>query len=210
MALLTGKYRNHKTIDHSPVSQLTEKRQRPRTCFACRASVSAGNAVQRGSVQSSSDVLLPRHSDSSKQKSQRKYKLEKMTDLERCGTGSRKVTSCQYCADASERDPTSSSSLSSRLHSRTSEPLEAKVPGLPVLQSRMTSKLLVGSLHVTSTEQGVLLSNAELRKWIVQFGGDEQAAFMARGLQKLQLGYERGKAEMREQANNGVNLPMEH
>lgn len=36
----------------------------------------------------------------------------------------------------------------------------------------------------------------ELRHWIVEFGGDEQAAFMARGLQKLQLAYETGKAEM--------------
>lgn len=84
--------------------------------------------------------------------------------------------------------------LASSCSSRLSEEKEPSRPCLPALTQ---SGFL--SAHAGNTGDGynsVYHPDPELRQWIVEFGGDEQAAFMARGLQKLQLAYETGKAEM--------------
>ncbi|MEE6463233.1 hypothetical protein FKM82_005825 [Ascaphus truei] len=90
------------------------------------------------------------------------------------------------------------------------KPLETQSCSLAVLPARTPSELALRSTRPVSLPRSTHFSDTELRKWIIQFGGNEQAAYMARGLQKLQLAYEQGKAEMSQQTENKTMLPIEH
>ncbi|XP_075067513.1 uncharacterized protein LOC142157897 [Mixophyes fleayi] len=189
--------------DRVSVSRHSEQRLRPRTCAACRACVTASLS---SSVQEVKDATLPpldrihhlpyhpAKADRNRQKGRHKTKVA--DQLPRA----EKLVSCNVKSSAGDRGstPSCSSSPLSQL-SGTKKPSSPALPALP--QSGLLS-VSSGCVSVHKTHS----SNPELRKWIVEFGGDERAAFMARGLQKLQLAYEQGKAEMDQQTENRTRL----
>ncbi|CAH2285842.1 Hypothetical predicted protein, partial [Pelobates cultripes] len=194
---------------YSNPTQHLQRRLRPRTCTACRACINEG---KKESVESNAvPVWLPQSylpsatSKAGKNKQnvqQKSRKPEKSSD-------SRKLISCHFNGGYSDQYFTSSvSSSSSGYDSRKTEPMENKVCSLPVLPARTLSDLGIQRINPTDMPQTTLFSTEELRKWIIHFGGDEQAAFMARGLQRLQLAYEQGKSEMSKQAESKTHLPI--
>ncbi|OCT77139.1 hypothetical protein XELAEV_18032335mg [Xenopus laevis] len=182
---------------HCPsVSRHSEQRLRPHICTACRACVSMGQITSIPSVATSSSLLpLDRLSHfpycSSKAKKGCHTEKHKYRATEK-SSDSGKLISCSLRRDfytqesTGERNPSSSP--------RRPGSLDSKTRILPRLPVRSQSEL--------SLPQNLCFSDTELRKWILHFGGDEQAAFMARGLQKLHLAYEEGKAEMGRQAKH--------
>lgn len=181
--------RNHTSsgssaVTDSPLSRHEEQRLRPRTCVACRACVTAHlqNSVKQTAVPKleplSRKNYLPYYSG--KGKEERPNRRGRAKETERL-PDSRKLISCQF--KPSRSAPGSMSSNSSRYS-------EVKMPCPPVLPLPYPSGLRRAGVQLSHS------SDPELRKWIVEFGGDERAAFMARGLQKLQLAYEKGKSEM--------------
>ncbi|KAM5158399.1 uncharacterized protein ACMZJ9_009691 [Mantella aurantiaca] len=178
---------NSSAVTYSSLSRHEVQRLRPRTCIACRACVTETlrNAAKQTTVPKLQPLSrtnhLPYYSG----------KADKGRPVTRGGAtethalpDSRNLISCQFKVSRSE--PGSISSKSSR-HSEVKMPSPPALPlslALPSVSSRCAGAHLSHS------------SDAELRKWIVEFGGDERAAFMARGLQKLQLAYEKGKSEL--------------
>ncbi|XP_068094080.1 uncharacterized protein [Hyperolius riggenbachi] len=177
-------YRSVSTRTGSSYSRHKEARLRPQTCLACRACETA--SLQISPQQTTVPKLLPLSTTNH-------LPYHPATPDKRRPRGRRKAQSTEQLPGSSRmvssRSEQSSPPSHSSSHSggRTEIKLHHSVVVAPPPHSRLVS---VRSGHVSPS------SDAELRKWIVEFGGDEQAAFMARGLQKLQLAYERGKAEM--------------
>ncbi|KAG8441652.1 hypothetical protein GDO86_010728 [Hymenochirus boettgeri] len=175
------------------VTRHTEQRLRPQTCTACRMCV---NVDQRGSergVVTGTSLLpldklnhLPYQSGRTEKRRNKERHRYRVTDKSPC---SRTLISCHLRQDSNVQGP--NVKCKSRLLSRHSGSSESKSDIVTDLPAGTGSELVL-----TSAPHSHHLSGEELRTWIVQFGGDEQAAFMARGLQRLRLAYEQGRAEM--------------
>ncbi|XP_056378669.1 uncharacterized protein LOC130274397 [Hyla sarda] len=188
-------YSDSSTLSHLSVSRHLEQRLRPATCSACRACVSTSLTDSITEVHKLQPInrahKLPYYSaknNKKRPKARHKTKAQGNTTVLRQLPSSKNLSSCN------SKRPSSVQGLASSLSTRLSE---EKMPSLPSLPALPQSGFL--SARAGNTGGG---SNStyhpdhELRQWIVEFGGDEQAAFMALGLQKLQLAYKMGKAEM--------------
>ncbi|XP_066434565.1 uncharacterized protein [Eleutherodactylus coqui] len=182
------------TLSHLSVSRHLEQRLRPQTCAACRACMSSS------STNSIPDVLKMHPLDQThrlpyycaKNNKKRPKGRHKTRTLGK-DTAQLQLPHSRILASRNSKPSSIMQGIASSCSSRFSEKASS-VPHLPALP-------LSGFLSTdTGTTSGGYNNpyhpDPQLRQWIVEFGGDEQAAFMARGLQKLQLAYEMGKAEM--------------
>ncbi|KAM4027290.1 uncharacterized protein ACNLHF_023092 isoform 1-T1 [Anomaloglossus baeobatrachus] len=184
-------YSDSSTLSHLSISRHLEQRLRPQTCAACRACVSSSLRNPTLEVLKMQPLLQTHHlpyyganNNKESPKVRHKTRTQGTTVLLQL-PHSKNLIRCNGTRSGSERGRASSCS------SRLSEEKVASLPRLPTLpRSGFLSSHTGGGYHSTYHP------DPELRQWIVEFGGDEQAAFMARGLQKLQLAYETGRAEM--------------
>ncbi|XP_053569178.1 uncharacterized protein LOC128659619 [Bombina bombina] len=187
------------TINRLSIARHAEQRLRPQTCSACRTYVNQGS---KSSTQNAPPVAslmplnqlnhLPYYPSRAKQNKQKSRHKSKVTEKQ--GKRSKNLISCSFRAENHVQE--SSSSCISSSNSRLSGSMEAKMRSFPALPARTKSELCKNANSI-SVPQHTQSCDTELREWIVLFGGDERAAFMARGLQKLQLAYELGKAEVK-------------
>ncbi|XP_072007342.1 uncharacterized protein [Engystomops pustulosus] len=162
------------TLSHLSASRHLEQRLRPQTCAACKVGTSSRlpNTLPKAAKMQPLHRThhLPYYSVTTNNKRPNaKHKTRTGGQV----TVLLQRPRCKDLLPCNEEKVTSSSPF---------------LPALP--QSGFLSAPSGGGLDRTYHP------DPELRQWIVEFGGDEEAAFMARGLQKLQLAYEAGKAEM--------------
>ncbi|KAE8599585.1 hypothetical protein XENTR_v10017242 [Xenopus tropicalis] len=203
----TGKNRIQSSpmTPHCPsVSRHSEQRLRPRTCTACRACLSLGQRTSIPSAATSSSLLpLDRlsHLPYCSSKAKKGRHTEKRNDRAIAKSpDSGKLISCSLHRDFHIQDFTGKCNAS--LCPRRPGSLDSQIQILPSLPVKRGKDLPVRTQSDICLPQSSHFSDTELRKWIVHFGGDEQAAFMARGLQRLHLAYEEGKAEIGRQAKH--------
>ncbi|KAG8570190.1 hypothetical protein GDO81_011137 [Engystomops pustulosus] len=162
------------TLSHLSASRHLEQRLRPQTCAACKVRTSSRlpNTLPKAAKMQPLHRThhLPYYSVTTNNKRPNaKHKTRTGGEV----TVLLQRPRCKDLLPCNEEKVTSSSPF---------------LPALP--QSGFLSAPSGGGLDRTYHP------DPELRQWIVEFGGDKEAAFMARGLQKLQLAYEAGKAEM--------------
>ncbi|CAJ0918141.1 unnamed protein product [Ranitomeya imitator] len=189
-------YSDSSTLSHLSISRHLEQRLRPQSCAACRACVSSSLTNSTPLEVLNMQPLLQTHrlpyhcaksnkeSPKARNKTRMRSQVAILLQLPHC----KNLVSCNGKRSGSDRGLTSSGS------SRLSEEQVPSLPCLPTLPQTGLQPTRTGN-----TGDGYNTTyhpDPELRQWIAEFGGDEQAAFMARGLQKLQLAYETGRAEM--------------
>ncbi|XP_073446378.1 uncharacterized protein [Dendrobates tinctorius] len=194
--MISRTYSDPSTLSHLSISRHLEQRLRPETCAACRACVSASLSKSTLEVLKMQPLLQTHHlpyycaksnreSPKARNKTRNRNEVAVLLQLPH----SKNLILCNGKRSGSDRG------LASSCSSRLSEEQVASLPCLPTLpRTGFLSTRTSNTRGLTSTT--TYHPDPELRQWIVEFGGDEQAAFMARGLQKLQLAYETGRAEM--------------
>ncbi|XP_073535936.1 uncharacterized protein [Phyllobates terribilis] len=183
------------TLSHLSTSRHLEQRLRPKTCAACRACVSTSLSNSTLEVLKMQPLLQTHHlpyycakSNKETPKARNKTRTQSEVTVLLQLPHSKNLILCNGNTSGSNRGFTSSCS------SRLSEQQVRSLPCLPALHR--TGFLSTRTGNTGGRCNTTYHPDPELRQWIVEFGGDEEAAFMARGLQKLQLAYEMGKAEM--------------
>ncbi|KAM4689198.1 uncharacterized protein O3C94_007345 [Discoglossus pictus] len=194
------------TIHCSSISRHAEPRLRPRTCLACRSYVTQTQKNFTPSVTAIPSLLpldqlnhlpyQPIKTIKNRQKARHKYREPEKV------SSPRNLISCTFRVDGHVQATTSLSSCSSGSQSLQSGSSDTNNHRFPAFPSRKHPENLFRRTNPIAVPQSTPLADTELRKWIIQFGGDEQAAYMAKGLQKLHIAYERGKAEMSRQTEN--------
>ncbi|XP_069815934.1 uncharacterized protein [Dendropsophus ebraccatus] len=193
--VISGTYSDSSTLSHLSISRHLEQRLRPHTCAACRACLSSSLTNSIPDVHKMQPLVQTHHLPYYSTKTNTKRpKARHKTRTQGDATAIQQLPNPKNLTSYNGRRSSSIQGLKSSCSSRLSEEKMSSSPCLPALPQS-------GSLSAHSGNNGggynaTCHSDPELRRWIVEFGGDEQAAFMARGLQKLQLAYETGKAEM--------------
>ncbi|XP_040288799.1 uncharacterized protein LOC121001687 [Bufo bufo] len=193
--VISRTYSDSSTLSHQSVPRHLEQRPRPQTCAACRACKSSSVTDSMPEVLKMQPLgrthHLPYHCA--------KTNTKRPTARHKTRTRGEAPALLQlpHSKTLMPCNGKRSISLQSRASSCSSRLAEDRVATSPCLPALPQSGFL--STHAGNSggrHSSTYHPDQELRQWIVEFGGDEQAAFMARGLQKLQLAYEAGKAEV--------------
>ncbi|XP_075681892.1 uncharacterized protein LOC142651293 [Rhinoderma darwinii] len=193
--VISRTYSDSSTLRHLSISRHLEQRLRPQTCAACRACMSSSltNSIPEVLKMQPLDQThhLPYYSTkNNKTRPKARHKTRRRDEV----TALLPLPHSKSLILCNGKKSTSVQSLASSCSSRLSD---KKLPPLPCLPALPQPGLLCTPAGNTSGGYNTTgHPDPELRQWIVEFGGDEDAAFMARGFQKLQLAYETGKAEM--------------
>ncbi|KAM3928653.1 uncharacterized protein RB166_006592 [Leptodactylus fuscus] len=193
--VISRTYSDSSTMSHLAISRHLEHRLRPLTCAACRACVSSSVANSTPEVPKLQPLDQTHHlpyypAKTNKKRPKARHKIRPPGEV----TVLLQIPHSHSLPSCNGKKSRSPLGLASSCSSRSSEEKTPPLPRLPALPQPHYLPTHTGKTGVRYN--ATYRPDPDLRQWIVEFGGDEQAAFMARGLQRLQLAYERGKAEM--------------